>query len=69
MPMNYQARKDSWYIFLSLTASASKRLLGRCEPDFPNLAEFHMLLGLPKIVLGLHGKPTFRRTSKSLGKT
>ena len=28
-----------------------------------------MLLGLPEIVLGLHGKPTLRRTAKRLGKT
>ena len=48
--------------------SASKRLLGRCEPDFPDLAELHMLLGLPEIVVGLHGKPTLRRTAKRLGK-
>ena len=27
-----------------------------------------MLLGLPEIVVGLHGKPTFRRTSKRPGK-
>ena len=47
------------------TLSASKRLLGRCEPDFPDLAEFHMLLGLPEIVVGLHGKPTLWRTAKS----
>ena len=28
-----------------------------------------MLLGLPEIVVGLHGKPTLRRTAKRLGKT
>ena len=50
------------------TLSASKRLLGRCEPDFPDLAEFHMLLGLPEIVVVLHSKPTLQRTAKSLGK-
>ncbi len=46
----------------------SKRLLGRCEPDFSDLAELHMLLGLPEVVVVLHGKPTLRRTAKRLGK-
>lgn len=45
---------------LTLTVFTSKRLLGRCKPDFLNLAEFHMLPDLQGIVVGLHGKPTFR---------
>ena len=32
----------------------SKRLLGRCEPDFFDLAEFHTLPGLPEIMVGLN---------------
>jgi hypothetical protein len=51
-----------------VTVFTLKRFLGRCEPDFPDLAEFHMLLGLPEIVVVLHGKPTLRRTAKRLGK-
>ena len=30
-------------------------LLGRCESNFPDLAEFHMLLSMPEIVIVLHG--------------
>lgn len=30
-------------------------LLGRCEPDFPDFAEPHMLLGVPEIVIVLYG--------------
>ena len=41
--------------------------LGRREPDFPNLAELHILLGLPEIVIVLHGQPTLWRTAKRLG--
>ena len=48
--------------------STSRHLLGRCESDFPDLVEFHMLLGLPEIVVVLHGEPTLRRTAKRLGK-
>ncbi len=50
------------------TVFTSKRLLSRCEPDLPDLTKLHMLLGLPEIVVGLHGKPTLRRTAKRLGK-
>ena len=42
--------------------------LGCCEPDLHDLAELHMLLGLPEIVIVLHGQPTLRRTAKRLGK-
>lgn len=41
-------------------------LLRCCESDFPDHAELHMLLGMPEIVVVLHGKPTFRRTAKRL---
>lgn len=41
--------------------------LGRCEPDLPNLAELHMLFGMPEIVVVLHGQPTLGRTAKRLG--
>ena len=39
-------------------------LLRRCEPDLPDLAEIHMLLGMPEIMIILHGKPTLRRTER-----
>ena len=46
-----------------------RSFLGRCEPDLSDLAEFHMLLGFPEIMVVLHGKPTLRRPAKRLGKT
>jgi hypothetical protein len=45
--------------------STSNGPLGSCEPD---LTELHTLLGMPEIVVVLHGQSTLRRTSKRLGK-
>lgn len=43
--------------------------LSRCEPDFSDLAKFHMLLGVPEIMVVLHGQPTLWRTAKRLGQS
>ena len=43
--------------------------LGRCKPDFADIAEIYALPGLPQIMAVLHGRPTLRRTAKSFGKT
>ena len=44
-------------------ASPATGGLGRCELDSADIAELHMLLRLPKIVVVLHRKPAFGRTT------
>lgn len=57
-------RSPSRLPFQSPADMATNVLLSRGEPDFPDLAEPHMLLGVPEIVIVLHGQPTRRRTER-----
>jgi hypothetical protein len=46
---------------------ASNAGLGRGEPDSAHIAELDVLLGVPEIVVVLHGKPTLGRATQCLG--